>query len=158
MNSHRTMTFGSGGQGLLVDLSLTDPSRRVKNSALAELPEPENWTCQPNTALPPQCWGGAPPLPCSAPDTLHPGTPLPQSHACGVLWERKSVWKVGFMIQGMVRVPEGAEKTVGIHSDQCPLYLLQDKDPGGSRCRQVINTRPQIPGLPGLYLNTQRKV
>lgn len=57
------------------------------------------------------------------------------------------MWKVGFMMQGMVRVPGGAEKTVGIHSDQCPLYLLQDKDPGGSRCRQVINARPQIPGL-----------
>ena len=52
-------------------------------------------------------------------------------------------------MQGMVRVPGGAEKTVGIHSDQCPLHLLQDKDPRGSRCRQVINTRPQVPGLPG---------
>ena len=54
------------GQGLLVDLSLTDPSRKVKNSALAELPEPENWTCRPNAALPPQSWGGgtSTALPC----------------------------------------------------------------------------------------------
>lgn len=81
------MTFGSGGQGLLVNLSLTDPSRKVKNSALAELPEPENWTWRPNTALPPQCWGGA--SRCPAPDT--PQALLPQSHTCGVLREKVSV-------------------------------------------------------------------
>ena len=109
--------------------------------------------CPASTVLGRRC------LHCLALPQTHPTQAPPcLGHTRGVLWERNSVWKVGFMRQGMVRVPGGAEKTMGIHSDQCPLHLLQDKDPRGSQCRQVINTRPQVPGLPDLCRNTKRTV